>query len=79
MSSPAMNWREFGDFRHMTCLMASKESSLSLPNQKNPSITYKDNLVELPIYPIVENFSWRFSIPRDTFEKSIETGCYGYF
>lgn len=76
--SPAMNWREFGDLRHMTCTIASKSVHPNAAYRDNLVVTYKDNVVEFPIYPKVENLAWRMTVPKSIFLHSIEFGCYGY-
>jgi len=76
--SPVMNWREFGDLRHMTCSIASKSVPLNANYRDYLVATYKDNLVEFPIYPTVENLGWRMTVPKSIFSYSIEHGCYGY-
>ena len=73
-----MNWREFGDLRHMTCSIASKSVPLNANYRDYLVATYKDNLVEFPIYPTVENLGWRMTVPKSIFSYSIEHGCYGY-
>jgi hypothetical protein len=76
--SPAMNWREFGDLRHMTCSIVSKSVPLNSVYKDNLIATYKDNVVEFPIYPKVEHLAWRMTVPKSIFLHSIEFGCYGY-
>ena len=78
-----MNWREFGDLRHMTCSIASKSVPPNAAYKDNLVATYKlnprkDNVVEFPIYPKVENLAWRMTVPKSIFLHSIEFGCYGY-
>jgi hypothetical protein len=77
-SSPVMNWREFGDLRHMTCSIATNNVPKNSHYLNNLVATYKDNLVEFPIYPKVENLDWRMTVPKSIFLHSIEFGCFGY-
>lgn len=76
--SPAMNWREFGDLRHMTCTIATKNVHPNAAYKDYLVATYKGNVVEFPIYPKVENLAWRMTVPDSIFLHSIEFGCYGY-
>jgi len=78
VASPVMNWREFGDFRHMTCSIASKSAPQESAERENLVVTYKGDLAEFPIYPKIENLGWRMTVPKSTFANSIAAGCYGY-
>ena len=77
-ASPVMNWREFGDLRHMTCSIASKSAPPESSERENLVVTYKGGLAEFPIYPKVENLDWRMTVPKAIFSSSIKAGCFGY-
>ena len=64
---PFTTWRDFGDLRQMTCNMIAKE----VPTKIFEDGTY----VEVPIYPIVEGFPWRITLPKDFLEYSKKSNC----
>ena len=66
--SPAMNWRQFGDIRSMTC---SNKNDGSL----NSAQKFGD-LISFSIYPIIDNKnSWKMVLPERIYRHSVEKYC----
>lgn len=71
LTTPAVNWRQYGDLPSMTCGI--------IANQADPYVlkafTQHNGLTEIPIYPKVKNMGFRMILPDAAFERRIKRHC----